>query len=151
MVEFQALAARTPYGMPRRTATGYDYNRVNMLIAILERRLGLDFGTYDAYVNVVGGMRVTEPAADLPVLAALVSSYRNRAVPAGTLTFGEVGLTGEVRRVPAMERRVLDAAKLGFRRFVVPRGRLALPVAFAGTVVPVRTVEEALKAIFLDS
>ncbi|MGI6262703.1 MAG: DNA repair protein RadA [Succiniclasticum sp.] len=150
MVEFQALAARTPYGLPRRTATGFDYNRVNMLIAILERRLGMDFGTYDAYVNVVGGMRVTEPAADLPVLAALVSSYRNRAVPVGTLTFGEVGLTGEVRRVPAMERRILDASKLGFRRFVVPRGRLQLPANFPGTVVQVRTAEEALRAIFQE-
>jgi DNA repair protein RadA/Sms len=148
MVEFQALAARTPYGLPRRTAVGFDYNRVNMLIAILERRLGMDFGTYDAYVNVVGGMRVSEPAADLPVLAALVSSYRNLAVPFGTLTFGEVGLTGEVRRVPAMERRILDAAKLGFRRFVVPRGRLQLPANFTGKVIQVHTAEEALRAIF---
>ena len=148
MVEFQALAARTPYGLPRRTAVGFDYNRVNMLIAILERRLGMDFGTYDAYVNVVGGMRVSEPAADLPVLAALVSSYRNLAVPFGTLTLGEVGLTGEVRRVPAMERRILDAAKLGFKRFVVPRGKLQLPAGFSGQVVQVRTAEEALRAIF---
>ena len=81
MVEFQALVAKTPYGMPRRTAVGFDYNRVNMLLAILERRLGLDFGMYDAYVNVVGGMRISEPAADLAVAAALVSSYRNRPVP----------------------------------------------------------------------
>lgn len=97
MAEFQALVAKTPYGMPRRTAVGFDYNRVNMLLAILERRFGLDFGVYDAYVNVVGGMKVTEPAADLAVAAAIFSSYRNRPVPKGVMLFGEVGLTGEVR------------------------------------------------------
>ena len=85
LVEVQALVAKTPYGMPRRTAVGFDYNRVTMLLAILERRLGMDFGAYDAYVNVVGGMRVTEPAADLAVAAALVSSYRNRPIPHGVL------------------------------------------------------------------
>ena len=99
LVEVQALVAKTPYGMPRRTAVGFDYNRVTMLLAILERRLGMDFGAYDAYVNVVGGMRVTEPAADLAVAAALVSSYRNRPIPHGVLVMGEVGLTGEVRRI----------------------------------------------------
>ncbi len=148
MVEFQALAARTPYGMPRRTAVGFDYNRVNMLIAVLERRMGLDFGTYDAYVNVVGGIRVNEPAADLPVLMALFSSYRNRAVAAGTMIFGEVGLTGEVRRVPAMERRIMDAGKLGFERFVVPDAKLRLPEDFKGKVIRVKTVEEAIHAVF---
>ena len=148
MIEFQALAARTPYGMPRRTAVGFDYNRVNMLIAVLERRMGLDFGTYDAYVNVVGGIRVNEPAADLPVLTALFSSYRNRPVPAGMLIFGEIGLTGEVRRVPAMERRILDAAKLGFHRFVIPFAKLRLPEDFRGEIIRVKTVEEAVNAIF---
>ena len=148
MVEFQALAARTPYGMPRRTAVGFDYNRVNMLIAVLERRLGLDFGTYDAYVNVVGGIRVSEPAADLPVLTALYSSYRNLPVPADILIFGEIGLTGEIRRVAAMERRILDAEKLGFRRFIVPAAKFRLPENFRGEIIPVKTVEEAVNALF---
>ena len=148
MVEFQALAARTPYGMPRRTAVGFDYNRVNMLIAVLERRMGLDFGTYDVYINVVGGIKVNEPAADLPVLAALFSSYRNRPVPGGTIVFGEVGLTGEVRRVPAMERRIADAAKLGFNRFVLPESKLRLPSGCRGEIIRVKTVEEAIHAIF---
>ncbi len=151
MVEFQALAARTPYGMPRRTAVGFDYNRVNMLIAILERRLGLDFGTYDAYVNVVGGMKMTEPAADLPVITALVSSYKNMPVPPGVLTFGEVGLTGEIRRVSAMERRIMDAANLGFTRFIIPRGKLSLPKDFQGEIVQVKMVDEALGRIFRGS
>ena len=148
MVEFQALAARTPYGMPRRTAVGFDYNRVNMLIAVLERRMGLDFGTHDVYVNVVGGIRISETAADLPVLAALFSSYRNRPVPGGTVIFGEVGLTGEVRRVQAMERRIADAAKLGFDRFVVPDAKLRLPAECKGEIIRVRTVEEAIQALF---
>ena len=147
MVEFQALVAKTPYGMPRRTAVGFDYNRVNMLLAILERRLGLDFGMYDAYVNVVGGMRITEPAADLAVAAALVSSYRNRPVPKGVLCFGEVGLTGEVRRVSAPERRIMDGINLGFTRFIVPDSQLRLPKVDA-QIIRVKTLEQALQALF---
>ena len=147
MVEFQALVAKTPYGMPRRTAVGFDYNRVNMLLAILERRFGLDFGMYDAYVNVVGGMRITEPAADLAVAAALVSSYRNRPVPKGALCFGEVGLTGEVRRVSAPERRIMDGINLGFTKFVVPDSQLRLPQVNA-KIIKVKTLEQALQALF---
>ena len=147
MVEFQALVAKTPYGMPRRTAVGFDYNRVNMLLAILERRLGLDFGMYDAYVNVVGGMRISEPAADLAVAAALVSSYRNRPVPKGVLCFGEVGLTGEVRRVSAPERRIQDGINLGFTKFVVPDSHLRLPQVEA-KIIRVKTLEQAMEALF---
>lgn len=148
MVEFQALVAKTPYGMPRRTAVGFDYNRVNMLLAILERRFGLDFGIYDAYVNVVGGMKVTEPAADLAVAAALVSSHRNRPVPQGVLVFGEVGLTGEVRRVSAPERRIMDGINLGFTKFVVPDSKIELPKDVRAQLVRVKTVEQAMSAIF---
>ncbi|MDO4921947.1 MAG: DNA repair protein RadA [Phascolarctobacterium sp.] len=147
MVEFQALVAKTPYGMPRRTAVGFDYNRVNMLLAILERRLGLDFGMYDAYVNVVGGMRITEPAADLAVAAALVSSYRNRAIPKGVICFGEVGLTGEVRRVSAPERRILDGLNLGFHKFIIPDSSLKIPDTRA-QIIKVKTLEQALQALF---
>lgn len=148
MVEFQALVAKTPYGMPRRTAVGFDYNRVNMLLAILERRFGLDFGIYDAYVNVVGGMKVTEPAADLAVAAALVSSHRNRPVPQGVLVFGEVGLTGEVRRVSAPERRIMDGINLGFTKFVVPDSKIELPQDVRAQLVRVKTLEQAMSAIF---
>lgn len=147
MVEFQALVAKTPYGMPRRTAVGFDYNRVNMLLALLERRLGLDFGMFDAYVNVVGGMRITEPAADLAVAAALVSSYRNRPVSKGGLCFGEVGLTGEVRRVSAPERRIIDGINLGFTKFIVPDSKLRLPDVDA-QIIKVKTLEQALRALF---
>ena len=147
MVEVQALVAKTPYGMPRRTAVGFDYNRVNMLLAILERRLGMDFGNFDAYLNVVGGMKITEPAADLAAAAALVSSYRNKAVPHGVLAVGEVGLTGEIRRVSNTERRIRDAANLGFTKFVVPKGKLNMEQKTSGIIQAV-TLEEALSAIF---
>jgi DNA repair protein RadA/Sms len=151
LTEFQALVSRTPFGLPRRTAVGFDFNRLNMLIAILEKHKGMDFGTYDAYVNVVGGMRVKETAADLAVMAALVSSMRDKPVPYGLLTFGEVGLTGEVRRVAAPERRIAAAAKLGFKKFVVPAGRLSTS-SLGGVerkqIIQVRTVTDALAAIF---
>ena len=147
MVEVQALVAKTPYGMPRRTAVGFDYNRVNMLLAILERRLGMDFGNFDAYLNVVGGMKITEPAADLAAAAALVSSYRNKAVPHGVLAVGEVGLTGEIRRVSNTERRIRDAANLGFTKFVVPKGKLTMEQKTSG-IIQAATLEEALSAIF---
>ena len=147
MVEVQALVAKTPYGMPRRTAVGFDYNRVNMLLAILERRMGMDFGNFDAYLNVVGGMKITEPAADLAAAAALVSSYRNKAVPHGVLAVGEVGLTGEIRRVSNTERRIRDAANLGFTRFVVPKGKLNMEQKTSG-IIQAATLEEALSAIF---
>ncbi|MEG1411991.1 MAG: DNA repair protein RadA [Acidaminococcaceae bacterium] len=149
MVELQALVSRTPYGMPRRTAVGFDYNRVNMLLAILEKRLGLDFGTQDAYVNVVGGMKVTEPAADLAAVGALVSSYRNKPIAAGVLAVGEVGLTGEVRRVSFIERRIKEARGLGFHKFVIPAGKLKVLDNVAG-VVQVHTLEEAIKALFAE-
>lgn len=147
MVEVQALVAKTPYGMPRRTAVGFDYNRVNMLLAILERRLGMDFGNFDAYLNVVGGMKITEPSADLAAAAALVSSYRNKPVPHGVLAVGEVGLTGEIRRVAGTERRIRDAANLGFTKFVVPKGKLNMEQKMSG-IVQAATLEEALNAIF---
>lgn len=147
MVEVQALVAKTPYGMPRRTAVGFDYNRVNMLLAILERRLGMDFGNFDAYLNVVGGMKITEPSADLAAAAALVSSYRNKPVPHGVLAVGEVGLTGEIRRVAGTERRIRDAANLGFTKFVVPKGKLNMEQKTSG-IVQAATLEEALNAIF---
>lgn len=147
MVEFQALLAKTPFGMPRRTAVGFDYNRVNMLLAILERRMNMDFGTYDAYVNVVGGMRISEPAADLAVAGALVSSYRNRPVPKGVMTFGEIGLTGEVRRVANPERRITDGINLGFTKFIVPDSKLQIDAAGV-QIIKVKSLDQALKAMF---
>ena len=101
--------------MPRRTAAGTDYNRVNLLMAVLEKRLGLPLSNYDAYVNIAGGIRINEPAVDLGIVLALVSSYKNRSVSEDVLVFGEVGLSGEVRAVNMPEQRVSEAKKLGFR------------------------------------
>lgn len=147
MVEFQALLAKTPFGMPRRTAVGFDYNRVNMLLAILERRMNMDFGTYDAYVNVVGGMRISETAADLAVAGALVSSYRNRPLTKGVLTFGEIGLTGEIRRVANPERRIMDGINLGFTKFIVPDSKLQIN-AQGVQIIKVKSLDQALRAMF---
>lgn len=147
LVEIQALVAVTPFGMPRRTAVGFDYNRVTMLLAILEKRLGFALGNQDAYVNVVGGMKVTEPAADLAVVTAIVSSFRDQAVPPKTLVLGEVGLTGEVRRVGSLARRIKEARTLGFTRFIVPPSREPELAGQAG-VVAVHSVSDALAAIW---
>jgi DNA repair protein RadA/Sms len=148
LVEVQALVAPTPYGMPRRASVGFDYNRVNMLLAILEKRLGFDFGAQDAYVNIVGGFKINEPAADLAVAAALASSYRNTPVSRHTLILGEVGLTGEIRRISQAARRIKEAAGLGFARFVVPRGGdLKLLGSELPGVVQVRNLREALREI----
>jgi DNA repair protein RadA/Sms len=148
LVEVQALAAPTPYGMPRRTSVGFDYNRVNMLLAVLEKRLGFEFGVQDAYVNVVGGFKVNEPAADLAVAAALVSSLRNQPVDARTLLIGEMGLTGEIRRVSHIARRIKEAASLGFERFIVPLGgdSRELHAKYKG-VVAATTLREALREL----
>lgn len=121
LIEVQALVCHTNFNMPRRTAAGADYNRVNLLLAVIEKRLGLQLGDCDAYLNVAGGMRINEPALDLGMIAAIISSYRNHALEQGTICFGEVGLVGEVRAVSMAEQRVLEAARLGFRRCIMPR------------------------------
>jgi len=120
LVEVQALVCQTNFNMPRRTAAGTDYNRVNLLMAVIEKRLGMRLGDCDAYINVAGGMRINEPALDLGIIAAILSSYRNLALDSRLICFGEVGLVGEVRAVNMAEQRVLEAAKLGFRRCILP-------------------------------
>lgn len=121
LVEIQALVCRTNFGIPRRQTTGTDFNRVNLLMAVLEKRLGLQVGDCDAYVNIAGGMKINEPAVDLGIVMALVSSFKNRAVDDKTLVFGEVGLSGEVRAVNMAQQRVQEARKLGFDTVVLPR------------------------------
>lgn len=120
LVEVQGLVCQTNFNMPRRTAAGTDYNRVNLLIAVIEKRLGVRMSDMDAYINVAGGMRIHEPALDLGIVAALLSSYRNQAMDSRTICFGEIGLVGEVRAVSMAEQRVLEAAKLGFERCILP-------------------------------
>lgn len=121
LTEVQALVSYTNFGQARRMATGLDHNRVIMLIAVLEKRMGLQFGNYDSYVNIAGGIKTSEPSLDAAVIVALVSSYRNKVIDPYTLVFGEVGLTGELRAVPMAEKRVQEAQKLGFKRCILPR------------------------------
>ena len=120
LLEIQALVCRTNFGMPRRTAAGTDYNRVNLLMAVLEKRLGMALGDCDAYVNIAGGIRMNEPAIDLGIVLALVSSYQNKVTDPHMIVFGEVGLSGEVRAVSMPKQRVLEAEKLGFQTCMLP-------------------------------
>ena len=119
--EVQALVCRTSFGIPRRVAAGTDYNRMVMLIAILEKRGGYGLGSYDCYVNIAGGLKVNEPAIDLAAVAALASSYKSKAVPDGMVIFGETGLTGEARAVVHAQKRVYEAARLGFTECILPK------------------------------
>ncbi len=122
LVEVQALAAPTVYAAPKRSSVGLDINRIGMLAAVLERRIGIPLGQYDIYVNVAGGAKITEPAADLAVLLAIISAYREKPLPADLALFGEVGLTGEVRPVGNPEARAREAANLGFSQLLLPHG-----------------------------
>lgn len=121
LVELQALICRTNFNLPRRTAAGMDYNRVNLLMAVIEKRLGVSLSDCDAYINIAGGMRVNEPALDLALIAAILSNYRNRAIDSTTIIFGEVGLAGEVRGVQFIEQRVIESAKMGYQRCILPQ------------------------------
>ena len=147
LVELQALVARASFGTPRRTVLGADYNRVCVLLAVLEKRAGVPLASQDVFVSVAGGGRVTEPAADLGIVLAAASSYMDRPVAGDVLVLGEVGLTGEVRAVAGLELRLREAAALGFRRAVVPASNITergkLPLEVRG----VATVNEALDAL----
>ena len=148
LVEVQALVSGSAFGNARRTASGMDQNRLSLLLAVLDKRAGLNFATDDVFVNVAGGMTITEPAADLAVVAAVASSLRNRPVHGDTVVFGEVGLAGEVRATTQAPLRVREAAQLGFTRCVVPDGNLSASDAPRGLeIIGVRTVGEALDAL----
>ena len=121
MVEVQALVCQTNFNMPRRTAAGTDYNRFNLLLAVVEKRLGLQLASCDAYINVAGGMKINEPALDMSIILAVMSSYKNRPLDGKTIAFGEVGLTGEVRSVNQAEQRVIEAMKMGYETCILPQ------------------------------
>ncbi len=145
LMEIQALVCKTNFGMPRRTAAGLDYNRVNLLMAVLEKRLGLQLSNYDAYVNIAGGIRLNEPAADLGIVMAIVSSYKNRPIAEDVIVFGEVGLSGEVRAVSMPDQRVSEAKKLGFKVCVIPEVSVKSVGKVEGiTVIGVKSVGEAV-------
>ena len=148
LIEIQALVCRSNFGMPRRTAAGTDYNRVNLLMAVLEKRLGMALSNSDAYVNIAGGIRMNEPAIDLGIVMALVSSYRNRPVDEKTIVFGEVGLSGEVRAVNMPEQRVAEAKKLGFETCILPQVCMKMVKDIKGIrLIGVKSVNEAVGMI----
>lgn len=148
LVEVQALVTPTVFGMPRRTAAGVDYNRMVVLLAVLEKRAGLHLSSHDVYVSVAGGMTVDEPAVDLGAAAAVASSLRDRPVDAAAVAVGEVGLAGEIRVVPQLDKRAAEAARMGFRRCIVPKPAAELDVPGI-ELIPVEHIGEALTKLIL--
>lgn len=149
--EIQALTTHSVFAVPRRTASGMDYNRLIILLAVLEKRVGLSLGTQDVYINSVGGLRVTETAADLAVVLAIFSSLRDMPMDSRTVVMGEVGLTGDIRRVPHALRRIKEGAKMGFQTFIIPKGNLdeikegAFPQC---RIIGAATLRDAIQAAF---
>ncbi len=145
LVEVQALVAPGGYGSPRRTASGIDTNRLALLIAVLGRRAGVGLGSHDVYANLAGGLSLDDPGLDLPLALALASSLRDRVAPADLVAIGEVGLLGELRPVPGLERRLREAARLGFRTAVVPKSRRGgAPVVDGMAIVVASDLREAI-------
>ncbi|MDW7673779.1 MAG: DNA repair protein RadA [Bacillota bacterium] len=146
LLEIQALVSSTVFGNPRRLTTGLDYNRVAMILAILEKRAGLHINNFDAYINVAGGVKIIEPGADLGIAAAVASSLKNKVIQYKTLLIGEVGLTGEVRRVAQIQRRLYEAEKLGFNRAIIPYNNLKEASGeFSLQLAGVKNISEALE------
>lgn len=147
LVEVQGLVSATSFGMARRTATGTDFNRVNLLLAVIEKKLGMPLNTYDSYVNIAGGIKINEPSLDLAIIAAVISSYRNKPIDPMTIFMGEVGLTGEVRGISQCEKRVIEAGKMGFKLCVIPYANLKGLENTAKNlkIVGVNTLKEAIE------
>ena len=148
LLEVQALVCKTNFGMPRRTTTGTDFNRVNLLMAVLEKRAGVHLSDYDAYVNITGGMKLSEPALDLAIVMAIASSYRNRPIDEKTIVFGEVGLSGEVRAVSMPEQRIVEAKKLGFKTCIVPEVCMDVVKSVQGMkIIGVKNLSEVMNLL----
>ena len=146
LAEVQALVSKTTFNVPRRTADGFDFNRAALLLAVAEKRAGLKLSIFDAYINVIGGLRLDEPGADLPVVLAVASSYRDAVIPDDLVAIGEVGLTGEIRSVSHMNQRLGEVTRLGFKKVIIPRGgaeKLEIPEGL--TVYRVRNIREAIE------
>ncbi|MBQ0111355.1 MAG: DNA repair protein RadA [Oscillospiraceae bacterium] len=149
-VEVQALCTPTSYGNAKRNATGYEYNRLGMILAVMEKRAGLGFSSFDVFLNVVGGLSLNEPAADLAIVAALYSAISDQPVDDGLCLFGEIGLSGEIRAVPSAVARVNEAARLGFNRCILPKGCYKQLINFKNDgieIIYVRTIKELFKYI----
>ena len=150
LVELQALTSTSVFGMPRRTANGIDYNRLTLLMAVLEKRAGLPLGNQDVYLNIVGGIKINEPALDLGIILATVSSFRNIDIPNDTISIGEVGLTGEVRSINMIEKRIKEAEKLGFKKCIIPENnKKLLKDEYKLDIIGVKNILEAIKELGL--
>ena len=149
LAEVQGLVTATGFGNARRTANGFDYNRLNLLLAVLEKRLGLYFSNLDTYLNIVGGIRLDEPAADLAVAMALVSGLRDIPIDENTIAFGEIGLSGELRSVPRVQARITEAARMGFKQCIMPKSSLKQVTAAPENIklIGVRRLSEAVALI----
>lgn len=146
LAEVQALVTKTTFNVPRRAADGFDFNRAVLLMAVAEKRGGMKLNVFDAYINVIGGLRLDEPGADLPVVLAVASSYRDTVIPDDLVAIGEVGLTGEIRSVSHLNQRLAEVARLGFKKVIIPRGgaeKLEIPEGL--TVYRVRNLREAIE------
>jgi len=149
LVEIQALVGPSPFGMPRRTAIGVDHNRISLLVAVLGKRMGIEMGDQDIFVNVAGGLKVDEPAADFGIVSAMISSFLDRPVDQTLVVFGEVGLAGEIRAVSQPEVRIKEAKKLGFGRCLLPKGNAEACSRIEGVeLVPVESVRELMEVLF---
>ena len=149
LVELQALTSQSVFGYPKRTANGIDYNRLALLIAVLEKRAGMNLGNQDVYLNVVGGLKINEPSIDLGILMVTASSYKNKPIEKGVAIMGEVGLTGEVRRINLIEKRLKEAEKLGFKKCIIPESnKKGLKEKFKLDIIGVKDINEAMKSCF---
>ena len=148
LVELQALTTQTVFGFPRRTANGIDFNRLTLLMAVIEKRAGINLSNQDAYLNVVGGIRINEPGIDLGIVLSVVSSYKNRAIPNDIVVIGEVGLTGEVRRVSQIDKELKEAEKLGFKKCIIPENnKKLLKEKFKLDIIGVKNIKDAMKGV----
>ncbi len=150
LVELQALTTLSVFGFPKRTANGIDFNRLTLLIAVLEKRAGMALGNQDVYMNIVGGIRINEPALDLGIILCTASSFKNMPIPNDVIVIGEVGLTGEVRNVNMIEKRIKEAEKMGFKTCIIPESnKKLLKENYKLDIIGVKNIIEAMKFLGL--
>lgn len=150
LIEIQALVSLSYFGIPRRTSAGFDFNRLTLIVAVLEKKIGMNLGNQDIYVNAVGGLKINEPAADLAVALVIASGFKNISIDPKTVVMGEVGLTGEIRMIPRADERIKEAKSLGFKRFVIPYGnKLKLKNYSEIEIIGVKNLTEAMEAVIV--
>ena len=147
LAETQGLATQSGYGNPRRMSTGFDYNRLSLLLAVLEKRAGYYFSNFDAYINIVGGLRVDEPAIDLSIAMALISSLKDTPIDENAVVFGEIGLAGEIRAVSQAQMRINEAVRLGFNKIILPYHNLKGVYCDDAQLIGVKNIRQAFEAL----